>query len=264
MIRSPIALRLNLKPDSSPREAIRSAARWGARGLVLDAAGDFGPDRLGHTGRRDLRHLLTSVELTLAAMSLPTRRPFDTEDQLPERVARADGAFALAYELGARLVLVQVGAIPPREEPERAQVFRRAIGELGRRAEHRGVLLALEAGLDPSGVLHTFLEELGMPFVVASVDPATLLRRGIDPVRTVQELGSRVAHVYASDATGNVTVGAAGHPRGAGFPAGALDWEAYLGALEEVNYRGFVTIWPDPHGDERVEFLRIKQRLDAF
>ena len=39
------------------------------------------------------------------------------------------------------------------------------------------------------------------------------------------------------------------NPRGSGFPPGALDWEEYLGALEEINYRGYLTVWPDPDGD---------------
>ena len=39
---------------------------------------------------------------------------------------------------------------------------------------------------------------------------------------------------------------AASRSAGSGFPAGGLDWEEYLGALEEINYRGFLTIWPDP------------------
>ena len=31
---------------------------------------------------------------------------------------------------------------------------------------------------------------------------------------------------------------------GSAFPAGALDWEEYLGSLEEIGYRGFLTVWP--------------------
>ena len=98
MIRHPLALRLD--PDQPAREQVYEAARLGARGVVLDAAAELAPHRLSDTGRREIRHLLKSVELRLVALSLPTRRPFDTHDQLDERIRRADATFAIAYELG--------------------------------------------------------------------------------------------------------------------------------------------------------------------
>ena len=110
MIRHPLGLRLD--PARPIRDQIHEAARLGARGVVIDAIGDLAPQRLSETGRRELRHLLRTLELSLVALSLPTRRPFDTIDQLDERMRRADAAFAMAYELGTNLVLARVGAVP--------------------------------------------------------------------------------------------------------------------------------------------------------
>src|SRR5437762_6919329 len=110
MIRNPLGLRLD--PDGPVRDQISEAARLGAKGVVLEAIGDLAPQRLSETGRRELRHLLRSVELSLIALSLPTKRPFDTIDQLDDRLARADRAFAMAYDLGSQLVLVNVGGVP--------------------------------------------------------------------------------------------------------------------------------------------------------
>src|SRR5271157_1542479 len=107
MIRHPLGLRLD--PDHSVRDQIHEAARLGARGVVLDAIGDLAPHRLGETGRRELRHVLRTVELSLVALALPTRRPFDTTDQLDERLRRAEAAFTMAFELGTTLVLVRAG-----------------------------------------------------------------------------------------------------------------------------------------------------------
>ena len=67
MIRHPLGLRLD---SSRPiRDQIHEAARMGARGLVLEAIGDLSPMRLGETGRRELRHLLRTMELSLVARS---------------------------------------------------------------------------------------------------------------------------------------------------------------------------------------------------
>jgi sugar phosphate isomerase/epimerase len=257
MIRHPLGIRLD--SNRPIREQIHEAARMGARGVVIEAIGELSPQRLGDTGRRDLRHVLRTVELSLVALSLPTRRGLDTTDQLDERISRADGAFALAYELGTNLMLVRAGKVPTDEEPERRAALTTALAELGQRADHRGVRLTLETGTEPGAQLRALLDSLNMASLAASIDPSSLLRAGLDPPATIHDLGSWVAHAYASGAPGPTS--AAPHPGGFGFAPGVLDWESYLGALEEIGYRGFLTIWPDPSGDPRVQYKAVVNRL---
>jgi sugar phosphate isomerase/epimerase len=259
MIRSPLGLKLD--PGQPVKDQIRGAASAGARGVVVDASGDLAPDRLSETGRRELRHALRSVELSLIALNLPTRRPFDSLDQIEDRLARADRAFALAYELGTRLVLARVGGLPPEADATRRSAFTTALLELGKRADHRGVRFAIETGAEPGGVLGSYLDILAMPALAVSLDPSSLLRQGIDPVATTRELGAWVVHAYANDASKSSKLA---NPRGVGFPPGALDWEEYLGALEEINYRGYLTVWPDPNGDPLAQFKAVSGRLAAF
>lgn len=265
MIRSPIGLRLGSSRERSPREQLLEAARLGAKGVVLEAVGDLAPDRLGETGRRELRHRLRTTELTLIGLGLPTRRPFDTEDELDDRLARAERAFALAYELGTRLVLARVGPVPAEDQAGRREVFTAAMRELGRRADHRGVRLALEVAEQPGSVVGGFLGALGVPSLAASLDPGGSLRAGHDPAGSVRDLGPWLAHAYAGEAEGGaVARPLAATPRGFGFRPGALDWEEYLGALEEVDYRGFLTIWPDPAGDVGATFRAVAGLLKRF
>ena len=257
MIRHPLGLRLD--SNRPVREQIHEAARMDARGVVIEAVGELAPHRLGETGRRDLRHVLRTVELSLVALSLPTRRGFDTTDQLEERVRRADSAFALAYELGTNLVLVRPGSVPPEEEPQRRNALTTALTELGQHADHRGIRLTLETGTETGQQLKALLDALGIVSLAASIDPSGLLRAGLDPATTIHELGAWVAHAYAA---GPAAPGsAASHPRGFGFAPGVLDWEAYLGALEEIGYQGFLTVWPDPASDPRAQFQAIVSRL---
>jgi sugar phosphate isomerase/epimerase len=259
MIRNPLGLRLD--PDRPVREQIHEAARLGARGVVLDAIGDLSPQRLGATGRRDLRHVLRTVELSLVAFSLPTRRPFDTTEQLDERLRRADAAFAMAYDLGTAVVLAGVGAVPPNEEPGRLEIFTNTMRDLGQRADHRGVRLAIETGTEPGEKLKSILDSLGVRVLAASIDPASLLQAGIDPVVTARELARWVQHAYASDASGSAGVSGV-NPRGFGFRPGVLDWEEYVGALEEISYYGFLTVRPMPGRSSAVQFKSISDRLN--
>jgi sugar phosphate isomerase/epimerase len=260
MIPCPLGLRLD--PSQPIREQIREAARLGARGVVLDAVGDLAPNRLTETGRRELRHLLRSVELALAALHLPTRRPFDTIDQLDDRLRRADSAFAMGYELGTNLVLARVGGLPPESDPSARETFLGALRELGRRADHRGVRLAVETGPDPGATVRALLDGLASPGLAASLDPAALSQNGHDPVEAARALGPWVAHAYATEAA--APAAASGLARRSGFPPGAIDWEEYLGALEEANYRGFLTVWPDPSRPVGPQFAAVVERLKGL
>lgn len=264
MIRSPIGLRLEPSPDRSPREQLLEAARLGARGVVLDAIGPLSPDRLGETGRRELRHLLRTTELSLIALNLPTHRPFDTEDQLDDRLARADRAFALAFELGSQLVLARVGQVPPEEDAGRLAIFTQSLRELGRRADHRGVRLAIEMAEQPGATVRGFLDTLDLPTLAASLDPGGLLRFGHDPIASVRDLGHWLAHAYASDANGAGARTGLANPRGFGFRPGVLDWEEFLGALEEIDYRGFLTVWPDPNRPTPPQFAAWVENLRRY
>ena len=260
MIRTPLGLRLD--PSQPIREQVREAARLGAKGVVVDAVGDLAPSRLSETGRREFRHLLRSVEVDLIALNLPTRRPFDTVDQLEDRLRRAESAFVLAYDLGTPLVLAKVGGLPPESEPALRHTYLGAVGELGRRSDHRGVRLAIETGPDSGEAARGLLDGLACIGLAASIDPASLLQSRHDPIAAVRALGPWVAHAYATDAASSFS--SVSPARRSGLPAGALDWEAYLGALEEVNYRGYMTVWPDPSRPSGPQFTALADRLKGF
>ena len=192
---------------------------------------------------------------------LPTRG-FDTTDQLEDRLARADRAFALAFDLGTRTVLVRAGGVPPEADPRRP-IFASAVEELARRADRHGVILALETGPDPGPALREILDAWANPHLAASLDPAALLAQGHDPIASTLALGPWVAHAYANDASAGGGVAAA-NPRGFGFRPGVLDWEEYLGALEEIGYAGFLTLWPDANAPMARQVAPLLERFRKF
>ena len=258
MIRSPLSLRLD--PTQPIRDQIKLAAEAGARGIVVEATEELAPGRLSETGRRELRHLFRSAEMTLVAVYLPTRRGFDTFDQIEDRVARADRVFDLAYDLGTRLILARAGAIPDPSEESRRDAFNTTVSELTTRADHRGLQVALETGTEPGEVMRDYLAERNLPNLAASVDPAALLRNGFDPVAAVHDLGVAVGHAYLHQAVGlQATINQG--KRGISRPSVRLDWEDYFGALEEVNYRGTMTIWPENTDDLFTQYRQIVESL---
>lgn len=257
MIRSPLGLRL--VPGQPLRDQFREAARLGARGVVADATGDLAPDRLSDTGRREIRHLFRSIELEPIALHLPTRRPFDTDEGLDDRLARAERAFGLAFDLGARLVLARVGALPPESDANRRAIFLHALRELGRRADHRGVRLVVETGTESGADLRAVFDAIDAPGLAASIDPAALNARDLDPAETTSALGPWVAHAYLDTPSPSRL----GFRAGSSAPIRSIDWAQYLGALEEVGYRGYLTIWPDSGFDLAAQFEAMVRAISG-
>ena len=157
------------------------------------------------------------------------------------------------------MVLARVGAIPPERMPPRRETFTNAVRELGRRADHRGVRLAIETGAEPGEKLAGIPDRSGCPRWPPASTRRACCKPGVDPVAAVRA-GGWVAHAYANDATGT-SRGPAPNPRGFGFPPGALDWEEFLGAFEEIGYHGFLTVWPSPGRPAAAQFSAISQRL---
>jgi sugar phosphate isomerase/epimerase len=271
MIRSPVGLRLEAEPGRSLRDQLIEAARWGVNGVILDAAGDLAPHRLGATGRRDLRNTLQTVQLALIGLHLPTRRPFDTEEDLDDRLNRAEKAFSLAYELGSRLVLARLGAIPVSSPSETEDstgpraTFELAARELAMRADRQGVRLGVELHDDSADDLRALLEAIPIPTLGASVDPVPIQAGGRDPATAFLTLAAHLVHVYAPRmGARSKRAERLGSARNTSRAAPALDWEAFLGSLEEVDYRGFLTVWPDQAADASVEVQALAKCITRF
>ena len=241
MIRHALGLRLD---SSRPvRDQIHEAA-MGARGVVLEAIGDLSPLHLSETGRRELRHLLRTMELSLVAPVFPPG------GALTRPTSSMIGSAAPTWRLpsptswGRAWCWPGSGRFHPRtiESGARLSLARSprwasgpiigAFAWLSRPARSRG------SGSDvPRFAGHGQSRRQRRPR-----EPAP---RGIDPVATSRELSTWVAHAYAGDATGSAG-GAAPNPRGLGFPAGALDWEEYLGASRRSVTAAFSPSGPIP------------------
>ncbi len=263
MIRSSLGLRLAWNAETDPRVQLREAASWGAKGVVLDAAGPLLPRDFGETARREFRHLLRTGELALIALHLPTRRPFDREDQLDDRIARADRAFTLAYELGSRICLLNIGAIPPADAEPRRSNLKHALERLSQTADRRGLRLTIEAGEESAQDVRALLDSIPEPRPAASIDPGAFATRGEDPALAARTLGEHLAHAYATEIAG-AKQSPLDRPFARQSIAQAIDWEAYLGALEEVAYRGFVTVWPEPTEDPKARFQWFSRLFARF
>jgi sugar phosphate isomerase/epimerase len=223
----------------SLRSALAEVSRLGVAGVQVDAVGDLHPDRLSQTGRREFRNLLRSHNLELSALGCPLRRGLDvSEDQHP-RLEYVRKAMSLSFDLGARIAIAEMVAVPGESEIQRAKLLREALADLATHGDRTGTTLALETGIDAPEKLGAYLDSFDTGALGVNYDPANLLVNGHDPIGGLTPLQRRLAHVHARDARRS-SASRTAHETPLG--AGDIDWMTFLAVLETFEYRGWVVI----------------------
>jgi len=241
------------------REGLRQASALGAQGVQVDATGPLAPDELSQSGRKEFRHLLRSLNLELTALGCPLRHGFSVDYGLDARVGHVKKALSLAYDLGARVVTAFPGPLPRDDSPMARELLVHSLTELDRHGERVGSRLALEAGLDPPTEFKDFLNRFTAGGIGVNVDPASLLGHGHNPADAVHAFSQLIVHVHARDTRPHR---ADRESQEVPIGQGDVDWNAFLGALEAVEYRGWLTVKrgpsANPAGDiqQGVAFLR--------
>ena len=217
---------------------MQEAHRIQAQGIELAAQADLAPQNLSQTGRREIRHLLKSFDLELAAIFCPLRRGLDVLENQQPRVEFVKQVMTLAFDLGPRLVIIQPGRIPQKEDEPHGPLMRDALDSLGRHGDRIGTRLALDTGAEAGAAMAAFLDRFHCGSLAANYNPANLLISGHDPYDAGRALAGRIAHAHAEDAR-SVNPNRLQHvPLG----HGDMDWVNLLATLEQIEYRGYLTV----------------------
>lgn len=234
-------LRIGIVAESTQlplRAAVEAAARMGARAVQVDASGDLSPDVLGDTGRREFRNLLRSFDLDLAALNVPLRHGLDLAANLQPRLEHGRKAMRLAFDLGARRVVVPCPKLPE-EADARAALMRESLLSLGAFGDRVGCVVALEIGFDSGAKVKEYLAGFDVGSLKVTYDPANFLLHGHDPLANLMPLEGLVAHVHARDArSAGVSRGLQEVPLG----AGDIDWMALTATLQVLEFDGVLAV----------------------
>jgi L-ribulose-5-phosphate 3-epimerase len=233
------------------RAALRKAAQAGVKGVQVNAVGDLAPDHLSATGQREFLYLVNSLGLTLTALGFPTRHGYSTAEGLELRIAAVQKVLTLSFALRAPIVVGSIGRMPEDATHPARQILTEAMSAVGHHADRVGAVFAVETGSESGATLRGFIESLGAIGIRAAIDPANLLIKGYDPIQSVRDLNQSIVHAFARDA---VRDGAGELGREATPGDGDLDWNEYLGALEEVHYHGW-------HVIRREQALNVEQEV---
>lgn len=269
----------------SHREGIELAAKLGLSGVQIYATtGAFSPASLSKDEKKSYRDLLCSHGLVVSALCGDMGGyGFERAEDNPARIEATKRIIDLAVEFGAPVVTTHIGVIPADKSEPRYQVMLSALTECGLYAKAHGVTLAIETGPESAATLFTFLQDT-KGGVGVNLDPANFVMvTGQDPVEAVYLLRDYIVHTHAKDgvnldpgqkpidvyhafAVGGVAaLNACKGFRETPIGEGAVDWEAYLHALADIGYDGFLTIerecGEDPTEDIRTAVRYLRERL---
>jgi L-ribulose-5-phosphate 3-epimerase len=245
----PLKLGIRLESLGLPlRPALTEATRLAVAGVQVDAVRDLSPRQLSQSGRREFRSLLRVHNLELSALGCPLRRGLDAAEEQEARLEFIREVMTLSADIGPRMVVIQIGQVPEKEEEPGARRMREGLTYLAQHGDRIGVRLAIETGLESGATLARYLSSFDTGCLGVNLDPANLLLHGFNPYESARELTGRILHSHARDCRkASASRAAQEVPLG----HGDIDWLSYFETLEEIEYRGWVIIERE-QGDNRL------------
>ena len=261
---------VDLRRRGGLQRALQTAAQLGVSAVELCARTAVRPSEMSDTGLRQLRKMLSDLDLRVASLRFQTRRGYDNPQDLDRRVDATKQAMRLAYRLGAPVVVNQIGRVPePRgttageqaaetqsgsgdrsgaaEDPA-WQSLRTVLDDLGRFGTRVGALLAAETGTEPGQRLAALLDTSDEAFIAVALNPGQLIINRHDVREAVVALRDRIQLVSAVDGVLDLAAG-----RGLSVPLGqgTADFPELIGLLEDIQYRGDYVIGRHEMAPER-------------
>jgi sugar phosphate isomerase/epimerase len=241
-------------------EAIKTAAQMGLNGLQMYCTkGEHAPENFSKEDRRELLKYTKDLGLRFSAICGDLGRGFGNPELNPELIEKSKRILDLALDFETDVVTTHIGVVPEDKNHPRYKIMQEACYELATYADSINAHFAIETGPERSEVLRDFLDSLGSTGVGVNLDPANLVMvTGDDPVKAVHNLKKYIVHTHAKDGVKLADLSpeyvyGVLHPVPEEFKGvklfeevplgtGSVDFPKYLAALEEIGYRGFLTI----------------------
>lgn len=239
------------------KTAMAAAAKIGIKGLqVYAVSGQHSPENLVGEKRREFLKLMEDNGLVLSALCGDTGKGFHNKELNPQTIELSKRVLDLGKELGTDIVTTHIGIVPEDETCDTYKIMQEACFELARYADEIGSHFAVETGPELAVTLKKFLDSLNSTGVAVNLDPANFVMvTGDDPVQAVYTLKDYIVHTHAKDGRKLLDLGAdkiygkSNHAENVGRPfielplgEGDVDFANYLKALDEIGYKGFLTI----------------------
>ena len=251
------------------REALTKAKEMGADGVQMYAvSGELDPKEMSPAKRRELKEFIDGLGLEVSALCGDLGgHGFQDPAANREKIEKSKRIIDLAKDLGTDIVTTHIGIVPEDQAGRTYAVMQEACGELASYAKEMDGYFAIETGPETSARLKAFLDSLPGDGVSVNFDPANLVMvTGDDPVQGVHVLKEYIVHTHVKDgirlraADPRDVYGMYGYRPGGSHGdiaemvergdyfrevppgEGAVDFDAYFRALQEIGYGGYLTV----------------------
>ena len=258
--------------------ALDQAVALGADGIQMYATkGIHAPENMTAADRRELLKAVKGRGLCFSALCGDLGKGFGNPELNPELIEKSKRILDLAKELETDIVTTHIGVVPEDPTHPRYAIMQDACGELARYADSIDAHFAIETGPETSASLKKFLDGLHSTGVAVNLDPANLVMvTGDDPAQAVYNLKDYIVHTHAKDGVMLQRTNPEFLYRVTPMPedlegikffrevplgTGSVDFAAYLKALEDIGYRGFLTIEREAGDDPAADILMAKNHL---
>ena len=261
-------------------ESVKIAADMGAQGIQVYATyGELSPKNLTGAKRREFLSMVKDHGLVTSALCGDLGHGFGDPTKNPQLIEDSKRILDLAKELETDIVTTHIGVVPESPDHPRFHIMQDACGELAAYADSVQAHFAIETGPETSATLKAFLDTLHSTGVAVNLDPANLVMvTGDDPVQAVYTLKDYIVHTHAKDGRKLydlnpeiiyrvVEADPVTSPAFIELPLGEGDvpFDAYLKALDDIGFHGFLTIerevGDDPVKDVQTAVDFLKKRI---
>ena len=241
------------------KQALVSAARIGAVGVEINGRTHVRAKEMSRTAVRHLLKMLSDLNLSVSAIHFPTRRGYDVLEDLDQRIEATKSAMDLAYQLGCNVVVNRIGRVPEDATSDRWQTMVQALTDIGNHAQKSGAWLAAQSGTESGETLKGLIDSLPPMSLGVDFDPGDLLINGFSPTESMNHVAASVLHFRARDAVRDL---AQGRGLEVQLGRGSIEWAALLGALEEHDYQGYITVDRQTDGNPVAENSQSLEYLE--
>jgi sugar phosphate isomerase/epimerase len=260
----------------SVRDIPRAARLAGFEGLEFDVASALVDlNQLSATGAREFRHMLAAENQQLAALRADIgSKGLSLGADVDAAIARLDQAMRTARQLAAPCVCVDLGPLPPSNQPPKPKPkvtqamagliiipsakaespvpepvapkldpaftdqVKRAMGVIGELADRYSVMLAFRSDLAGFAALSEAVRSADCPWFGIDFDPVAAKTDDWSFDEVFDSLGALIRHVRVRDAL------VSGDRRTKPVPVGqgSVDWPHVSALLDDAGYSGWLGI----------------------
>lgn len=242
--------------------ALQAAVDCGVEGIqVLATTGEMDARTITMNQKQEFVNKVKAHGLVISALcgDFICGNPyysFKDRNKKEEIITRSKQIMTMAKELGTNVVTTHIGVVPADKNSDGYKVMQEICGELARCADGLDAHFAIETGPETAATLKPFLDSLHSRGVGVNLDPANLVMvTGDDPVQAVYTLKDYIVHTHAKDGRRLIVgdpeviygeieaeIQDARYFEELPLGTGEVDFPAYLKALNEIGYQGFLTI----------------------